>query len=177
MRRFGVLLSVAVMMLAGTMSLGTAVFVHAQDATPEAAATTIPPVLTHWAKVWSSGDADQFAALYTEDAVYTEVPTGIVSHGRDEIAAFFNDILAAYPGVQVIPRSGFRGGQRAVLEADFVGTSATGAKFSVPFVAIFELDGKLIARETDYFDLYGFMEQLGLLPASEATPMAGTPTP
>jgi steroid delta-isomerase-like uncharacterized protein len=177
MRRFGVLLSVAVMLLAGTMSLGTTAVVHAQDATPAAAATAIPPVLTHWAKVWSSGKADELVALYTDDAVYTEVPTGIVAHGHDEIAAFINDTLAAYPGVQVIPRSGFRGGQKAVLEADFVGTSKTGAKFSVPFVAIFELDGKLISQETDYFDLYGFMQQLGLLPASEATPMAGTPTP
>lgn len=177
MRRFGLILSTVFMMIFGPVLLDASAIVHAQDATPAAEATAIPPVLTHWAKVWSSGKADELAALYTEDAVYTEVPTGIVSHGRDEIAAFINDTLAAYPGVQVIPRSGFRGGQKAVLEADFVGTSKTGKKFSVPFVAIFEFDGKLISRETDYFDLYGFMQQLGLLPASEATPMAGTPTP
>src|SRR4051812_35193825 len=177
MRRFGLLLSAVFMMLSGPVLLDASTVVHAQDATPAAEANAIPPVLTHWAKVWASGNADDLVALYTDDAVYTEVPTGVVSHGHEEIAAFISDTLAAYPGVQVIPRSGFRGGQKAVLQADFVGTSKTGAKFSVPFVAIFELDGKLISQETDYFDLYGFMQQLGQLPASEATPMAGPPTP
>jgi steroid delta-isomerase-like uncharacterized protein len=178
MRQVSRLLSVVVLVLAGTLSLLAPMRVLAQAATPDAAASEPPPLLVHWAELWSSEDPDELVSLYTEDAVYTEVPTGIVSQGRDEIAAFINDIRATYPGVQVIPRAGFRGGGgRAVLEADFVGTSATGASFSVPFVAIFEFDGKQIVRQTDYFDLYGFMSQLGTLPGSGAASMAGTPTP
>jgi steroid delta-isomerase-like uncharacterized protein len=177
MRRFVALLSVVVLVLAGTASLGTAATVLAQEATPNAASAAIPPLLVHWAEAWSAKDPNELVGLYTEDAVYTEVPTGIVSHGPGEIAAFINDTRAAYPGVRVIPRSGFRAGPMAVLEADFVGSSAAGVSFSVPFVAVFEIQDKQIARETDYFDLYGFMRQLGLLPSAEATPMAGTPTP
>jgi steroid delta-isomerase-like uncharacterized protein len=178
MRRFTVLLSIVVMMLVGSLSLGSSAGVHAQDASPAALPASIPPLLVAWAEAWSSGDPDQLVALYAPDGVYEEIPTGIVAEGPDEIRAFIEDNFANFPGVQVIPRSGFQAEDRAVMESDFVGTSAEGASFSVPFVTVFELEGDKIVRNTDYFDLYDFMGQLGMLPPSEAaTPMAGTPTP
>jgi steroid delta-isomerase-like uncharacterized protein len=178
MRRFVVLLSVVAFVLVGTTSPSTSSAVLAQDASPAAESASIPPLLMAWAAAWSSGDPEQLVALYASDGVYEEIPTGVVARGPDEIRAFLEDNFANFPGVQVIPRSGFQAEDRAVMESDFVGTSAEGASFSVPFVTVFELEGDKIVRNTDYFDLYDFMGQLGMLPPSEAaTPMAGTPTP
>ncbi|MBA2598005.1 MAG: nuclear transport factor 2 family protein [Chloroflexia bacterium] len=178
MRRFNLLLSVVVMLLLGPVSLGASMVVHAQDASPAARAGEIPPLLMAWAEAWSSGDPAQVMTFYTDDAVYEEIPTGIVAQGPEEIQAFIENTYAMFSGVQVIPRTGFQAKKWAVLESDFVGKDAGGVSFSVPFVSVFELEGDKIVRTTDYFDLYDFMGQLGMLPpAEEATPMAGTPTP
>ena len=108
-------------------------------------------------------------AFYTDDAVYTEVPTAIVSEGRDAIQQFVANNYTAFPSIQITPHAGFQAEEWAVLEADFAGTSAEGASFSVPFAAVFELDGDKIVRETDYFDLGSLMSQL------EASGAAATP--
>jgi limonene-1,2-epoxide hydrolase len=171
MRRFAVLLSVVVMMLVGTVSPGTPTPVIAQEATPDVTATAIPPLLAAWAAAWTAGDPEQVIAFYTEDAVYIEVPTAIVSEGRDEIRAFVTNNYTAFPSIQVIPHAGFQAEEWAVLEADFAGTSAQGASFSVPFAAVFELEGDKIVRETDYFDLNALMTQLDASGAA-ATPAA-----
>ncbi len=52
---------------------------QAQEVTPQAAAASI---LLEYGEAWSSGDAAQVAALYTEDAVREDIPTGATSRGR-----------------------------------------------------------------------------------------------
>jgi limonene-1,2-epoxide hydrolase len=169
MRRFVTLLSVVAVMLLG---LGTPwrTPAAAQDASLVATPAAIPPLLAAWAAAWAAGDPEQVAAFYTEDAVYTEVPTAIVSEGREEIRDFVANNYTAFPSIQVIPHAGFQAEEWAVLEADFAGTSAQGASFSVPFAAVFALEGDKIVRETDYFDLGSLMSQL------EAGGAAATPT-
>lgn len=171
MRRFVTLLSVVVVLLLGRVtpwSLPAA----AQDASPAATSAAIPPLLAAWAAAWTAGDPEQVVAFYTEDAVYTEVPTAIVSEGRDEIRQFVVDNYTAFPSIQVTPHAGFQAEEWAVLEADFAGTSAEGASFSVPFAAVFELEGDKIVRETDYFDLNALTTQLEAGSGAAATPAA-----
>ena len=77
MHRFGLLMSVVVMVLVGTVTPTPAATIVAQEATPDAAAA-IPPLLLAWAEAWSSGDPAQVAALYAENGVYEEIPSGVV---------------------------------------------------------------------------------------------------
>src|SRR5688500_10143722 len=87
MRQFGLLISVVVMVLVGSMAPTTPMAVIAQQSTPDTEAS-IPPLLMAWAEAWSSGDPAQVAALYAEDGVYEEIPTNVVAQGPDEIEAF-----------------------------------------------------------------------------------------
>jgi steroid delta-isomerase-like uncharacterized protein len=168
MRQIRTLLSVVMLVLVGIMAPWASSGVIAQQGTPEA--KSIPPLLAAWAEAWSSGDPTQMAALYTEDGVYEEVPTGVVARGPDEITAFIADTYAALPVAQVTPRRGFQVEDWAVMEADFSGESAAGASFSIPFLVVFEQEGDKIVRNADYFDLSSFMAQLGAPPT--ATPAA-----
>ncbi len=163
-------MSVVVMVLVGSVAPTTHTAGIAQQSTPDAAAS-IPPLLMAWAEAWSSGDPAQVAALYAEDGVYEEIPTSVVAQGPDEIEAFVADTFAAVSNVQVTPRTGFQAKKWAVLEADYAGQSAEGVAFSVPFVAVFELEGDRIVRSADYFDLNSLMTQLAGA-AAEATPAA-----
>jgi steroid delta-isomerase-like uncharacterized protein len=141
----------------------------AQEASPEAASGVIPPLLTQWAEAWSSGDPEQVVALYAPDAVYEEVPTNSDLQGHDEIRTFVEDTHATTSDIQVTPRRGFQAEDWAVLEGDFTGRSAEGVAFSVPFIVVMELDGDLIRRSADYFDVNSILTQIG---AGTGTPAA-----
>lgn len=168
MRRLSFLLSVMVIVLLGLGgSWGGGI--AAQDASPEAASNSIPPLPTQWAEAWSSHDPEQVVALYAPDAVYEEVPTNSVLQGHDEIRAFVEGTHAAFSDIQVTPRRGFQTENWAVLEGDFAGR-AEGAAFSVPFIVVMELDGELIRRSSDYFDLNSVLTQIAVGPTTEATP-------
>jgi steroid delta-isomerase-like uncharacterized protein len=171
MRRFSILLSAMVVVLFG---LGTywGIGTTAQEASPGAASGSVPPLLVQWAEAWSSHDAEQVVALYTEDGVYEEVPTNSVSQGHAAIRAFVQGTHAAFSDIQVTPRRGFQAENWAVLEGDFAGRSADGVPFTVPFIVVLELDGELIRRSADYFDLNSVLTQIAAGPTTEATPAA-----
>jgi steroid delta-isomerase-like uncharacterized protein len=170
MRRFSVLLSVMVIVLLG-LGGSWAGGITAQDASPEAASGSIPPLLNQWAEAWSSQDPARVVALYAPDAVYEEVPTNTIAQGHDEIRAFVEGTHAAFSDILVTPRRGFQAENWAVLEGDFAGR-AEGAAFSVPFIVVMELDGELIRRSSDYFDLNAVLTQIAPAPTTAATPAA-----
>jgi steroid delta-isomerase-like uncharacterized protein len=172
MRWFSILLSAMVIGLLG-LSDSRGGGITAQDASPEATSGSIPPLLVQWAEAWSSGDAEQVVALYAPDAVYEEVPTNSVSQGHAAIRAFVQGTYAAFTDIQVTPSRGFQAENWAVLEGDFAARSADGVPFTVPFIVIMELDGELIRRSADYFDLNSVLTQIAAGPATAAaTPAA-----
>jgi steroid delta-isomerase-like uncharacterized protein len=168
MRRFSILFLAMVVMLLGLTGLWGA-DIAAQDASPEAMPGSIPPLPAQWAEAWSSGDAEHVVALYTADAVYEEVPTNSVSQGHAAIRAFVQGTHATFSDIRVTPRRGYQAENWAVLEGDFAGRSADGAPFTVPFIVVMELDGELIRRSSDYFDLNAVLTQIA---AGAATPAA-----
>jgi steroid delta-isomerase-like uncharacterized protein len=156
--------------------------VAAQDASPEAMAGEIAPLPAAWAEAWTSGDADQLLALYAEDAVYEEKPTNSVATGHEEIRALYEGTHATFSDIEVTPTTGFQTEGWATIEGTFAGKytgqlpglpAGAGQPFSVPFAAIFELDGDKIRRSADYFDLSSVLAQIGAPAAgAEATPTA-----
>jgi steroid delta-isomerase-like uncharacterized protein len=171
MRRFSILISAMVLVLLG-LSGSWGGGIKAQDASPEATPGSIPALPAQWAEAWSSHDAEQVVALYTPDAVYEEVPTNSVSQGHDDIRAFVQGTYDTFSDIEVTPRRGFQAENWAVLEGDFAGRSADGVPFTVPFIVVMELDGQMIRRSADYFDLNSVLSQIAAGPATEATPAA-----
>jgi steroid delta-isomerase-like uncharacterized protein len=138
----------------------------------------LPSVIKEWAAAWSAADLDRVMALYTDDAFFEEVPTNPGVHGKDEIRAAFAEALAVLSDARVTVTSGFQTGNRAAAEgtlsASYTGEipglpPGTGQAVLVRFAAILELEDDKIRRETDYFDFYSFLVQIGALPAPEET--------
>ena len=164
--------------------LGAPTKAAAQEATPG----PMPPLLEAWAAAWSSGDVDQLVALYTPDALYEEVvDDGIVARGPKAIREVLaGGPFAAFPDdLRIELLSGFAAGGWAAAEwrqtsthtGDLPDFPATGRIVDFRGATIFELEGDKIRRDSEYFDWYTVMVQLGIVsePGTEATPTAATP--
>jgi uncharacterized protein (TIGR02246 family) len=150
----------------------TSADVRAQEATPAA----VPPVLVAWTEAWDALDPEAVAALYTEDGIMEDVPSGSVAQGRDEIAAALGAIMAGIAESRNEPVAGFRAGDMAVMEYEVTAVdAASGQPFTFRGVLVAELAGDQIRHSREYFDVATILGQLGLL--GGGPPAAGTPTP
>jgi steroid delta-isomerase-like uncharacterized protein len=151
--------------------------VTTQPATPAASPVAVPALFQAWLNAYIDEDPDAFAALYTSDGIYEDVPSGQAVQGREAIAALAADFMLYQDNYAFAPSAFFQGDDWAVLE---VNSSATDAEtgqpiFGVRIATVFELDDGQIRRSSDYYDVAGILAQLGLLP-EEGTPLPGTPT-
>jgi steroid delta-isomerase-like uncharacterized protein len=147
---------------------------QAQEASPPAAGSSI---LEEYGDAWSSGEASQVAALYTEDAVREDIPTGTTSQGRAEIEALAAGLFATDADVRLEVSDGFVGETWAVVEWTFGGArKETGGEVTFRGASVLELEDGLISRETDYYDLPQMQQQIaaaGGTPGALETPTAG----
>jgi steroid delta-isomerase-like uncharacterized protein len=154
----------------------------ARSSTPATGAT--PPILQEWAEAWSEhDDGTQLAALYTDNGTHEEVPSGTVFSDPQAIAGYAQSHFLAFPDVMLELESAFAAGDRAAAEFVYAGTyegslpglpPGGGQPFSLRGAAIFDLQDGRILHSASYFDFYGLLIQLGVLPApgSAATPAA-----
>jgi steroid delta-isomerase-like uncharacterized protein len=159
------ILVLTIMLLAGPSLL------RAQEASPTAEGSSI---LEEYGRAWSSGDAAQVAALYTEDAVREDVPTATTSRGRSEIEALAAGLFKSDADVRLEVTDGFVGESWAVVEWTFTGTrDKSGSEVTFRGASVLELEDGLIREETDYYDL----PQMQQIAAAGGTPGAlETPT-
>jgi steroid delta-isomerase-like uncharacterized protein len=163
------ILALAIALLAGPSLL------QAQEASPSAEGSSI---LATYGQAWSSGDAAQVAALYTEDAVREDIPTGTTSRGRAEIEALATGLFETDADVRLVVTDGFVGESWAVVEWTFTGIrQATGGEVTFRGASVLELEDGLIRLETDYYDLPQMQQQIaaaGGTPGALETPTGGT---
>jgi steroid delta-isomerase-like uncharacterized protein len=126
-----------------------------------------------WAAAWNSGDVDQIVALFTEDAVYEDVPFGMVITGHAELRKLFesnfttfgdfsvSDVTAFHTDTQGVVRWTMGGKQIGELPG---GLAPKGKTFSSRGVSVIELRDGRIARNSDYWDTLSLLKQLGHLP-------------
>lgn len=149
---------------------------HAQEASPSADIGDIPPVLIEWIDSFEVRDPEAFANLYTEDGVFEDVPVGVVAQGHEEIAAAIEQTFVMISDSSAEPIRGFRSGNQAVVEYVVNAVAAdTGQTYTFQGVLTAELEGDLLKRTTEYYDLVTILGQLGLL-GGPAEGEAGTPT-
>lgn len=149
----------------------------AQDAPPEPAAIAVPAVFQRWFATYEAEDAAGFAALYTPDGVYEDVASASAAEGTAAIQETAEAYFANQDDYSFVPVSFIQGDDWAAMEFLLSATDvASGIRITdVRVATIFELDGDRIRRSSDYYDLYGVLGQLGLLPGEDAL-VDGTPT-
>lgn len=141
----------------------------AQEATPAAA----PSVVESWLTAWSSPDpAAAVAALYTNDAIYEDVPSDTRSE-PGQVEAFLRAFVAQISDIHMERRSAFGVDDWAAAEwvfrfrytGQFPGLPpGTGQPVSFHGATIFELAGSQIRRSSDYYDNVPLLAAAGLLP-------------
>lgn len=121
-----------------------------------------------WVDAWNSHDANAVADLFTRDALYEDVPFGIVNRGSEQIRAFAQFFFTVVPDLHVNLVNSSLKGRHGTIEWVFSGTDqgvyGTGKTFAVRGVTVLEVRGARISRNSDYFDLATMLRQLGLLP-------------
>ena len=76
-----------IVLLVSTLYAGIASVSRAQEATPRL--EELPAIAVTFSKAWSSGDPEQLAAIYAENALFEEVVLGgAVTQSRDELRAY-----------------------------------------------------------------------------------------
>ena len=120
---------------------------------------------------YSSHDITRISDVFTNDIVWEEVPTGSLAVG---LAAFAADVQGFFDD---FPVSRFElvgttcHGNRAVIEwtqtfedgrvePPAAGYCGTGSPMTSRGVAVLEIRGHKIARNTDYWDLFSDLRQL-----------------
>ena len=124
--------------------------------------------IERWAEYWSAHDLERLMGLFTEDVVYEDVAMGVVSRGVAELRAFGEEVLSRFPDItfelQTVFADGTRGGGEWVMRGvrQVHATPVAGTRVEIRGASIFEFAGGKIRRCSDYWDMAGYLEQLGL---------------
>lgn len=125
---------------------------------------------------WNAHDREGVLALYDEDVIFVDEPTGRQLSGREQLGKGFYDLWTdAYPDNVIKEARVVADGDVVCLEAHFVGTNtgpfhvpdfelpATGKSIDAPFVLVNEIrDGK-IKMVRHYYDRLLAFEQEGMI--------------
>jgi steroid delta-isomerase-like uncharacterized protein len=130
-------------------------------------------LLEEWAAAWSAHAPERVVALFTNDCVYEDVTMGVVNRGKSELTTFAEGIFDAFPDFAIELASHFAAGACAGMEwtmsgthrGDLPGLPATGKRFTLRGATILELQEDKIKRCSDYWDMTGFLRQIGAMPA------------
>ncbi len=143
-----------------------------------------------WEEAWNTHDLDQLDALVTEDIVWEDPAMfGETVHGRGEFRAFTESFFRAIPDIHFEgvgePYLALAGTGLALawrMTGTFTGELAlwgerygakrpawapTGRRLDLEGVDLYEFREGLISKWTIVYDLYGFSQQIGLLPSRE----------
>ena len=177
------IVSASTLGLAATLLAGAIVAQAASPATPPAG---LPAPLAGWVAAWEAQplEAAPIAAAYTEDAIYEEVATGVSLSSREEIEAYLTGFFAAFSDGRADVETAFAIEDQAAATWTFTGRYTNqlpgfpppgGQAVTFSGASILELRDGMIERETQYWDVYGILVQLGAVPGAPS-PAPGTPT-
>ena len=130
-----------------------------------------------WYAAWNSGNLEKVSEFYTDDCIYENAATGEVRHGKKEMAASLQNLIADYPDFKLEFKSTFYSENAVcgeyIMSATFVHSSnpdipANGKKFAVRGAYISEFQNEKAKRHTIYQDYLTTMRQLGLMPTPPA---------
>jgi steroid delta-isomerase-like uncharacterized protein len=127
-------------------------------------------VLKKGADLWNAGKTDEFAALFSDDAVW-QVWGGPTLSGRQAIKAYHQQFRAGFPDIKVGFSRLFDGGDTVVLEYSLVGTNSaevmghkpTGKPVGVSGIAVATFENGLWKKVVEYVNADAIMNQMGAM--------------
>lgn len=141
---------------------------------PAVAACAEDVSLAHEARAYDEAyntrDVAAVLAFYTDDCVFRDIPTGVVTTGKQELGDFLRETFEAYPDCRGETTSVCRAKgadfsewvwSGTVLAEERRGLKPTTRPYSIVGATLDLIRDGLIWRETDYYDLAGFYEQMG----------------
>lgn len=143
----------------------------------------LPEVIAEHIAAWEALDAERIAGNYAEDAIYEDIPLGVSAEGRDAIQAFVDGFLSPFSDGSYEVTTAFASEDRAamtwIFSANYTGMMeglppGTGQPIVLHGATIIEFSGGEIRRSVDYYDSFGFLLQIGVIPpmGPEGTPAA-----
>lgn len=122
----------------------------------------------------NSHDVDKILSFFTDDCVHEDVAAGAVSRGKQELKAFVTSWYAWSRDLNFELKSFFSAGDWAASEwimsgthtGDLPGIPATNKRFSLRGASVIELRAGKISRNSDYWNLASFLQQVGILPTA-----------
>jgi steroid delta-isomerase-like uncharacterized protein len=132
-------------------------------------------ILSKGIEFWNAHDRERFLALYDEDVVFFEQPTGQELHGREEFGKGFYDVQTdAYPDNEIKDALVFAEGDLVCFHGRFTGTHtgtfrgpvelpATGKTVDSPFAFIAEFRNGKVKSARIFYDRLTNLEQEGIV--------------
>ena len=168
--------TVAMLVLSGAAIAWSGGAARAQEATPAAGSVALSPLLQQWVDGVNAGDGAAVAALYRDDGVHEDVPSGMVAQGRAQIAQLASGAASQFQDLHWTVDRAHQGEDFAALEYTFAATDLESDKpLRFRGVVLFELVDGQIQRSADYYDVAAILSQLGLLPGMEEGTPEATP--
>jgi len=136
-------------------------------------AGTDTQLIEAWLRGWDTHDIEGLIAVFSDDCMYEDVPTGVVNKGQGELRTFAQAWLSAVPDAWAKLVSSCAAGGHGAAEWEFGGTHrgdlpgmpASGRTMVIRGQSAFDFaDGK-IKRCCDYWDLAAVLRQLGFMTA------------
>ncbi|MEV8373442.1 nuclear transport factor 2 family protein [Kribbella sp. NPDC056861] len=120
-------------------------------------------IVGQWESAWTKNQPAKMAALFTRDAVYTDLAFGAEWHGQAEIGNWVTKTHAVIKNTKVTVHSSFSSGNQIAIEWTFSGVMPGATKpFAVPATTIIKLRGEKIVSNSDYYNLAALLKQSGL---------------
>lgn len=140
---------------------------------------TCAEVVRTWVEAQDARDYDRMVRCMAADAVHEDMTMGVRKEGRPEIEAFARDLeehLSSDYRIRLVDLLAGEDGYAAEWEIsgtndradDRYGMPATGRGFTMRGVSVGRVRDGLIVANRDYWDLAGYLGQVGLLPQSAA---------
>lgn len=133
--------------------------------------TDVEKLYRKYIAAWLARDIEAVVSFFVEDCIYEDVALGALNRGKSEVRTFVQATLTAIPDFKIEAKSVFATVDRLASEwimtgtqtGDFPGLPATGKSFSVPVASIMEFQNGKIQRNTDYWNLAAFLQQVGAM--------------
>jgi steroid delta-isomerase-like uncharacterized protein len=122
-------------------------------------------------------DTDAIAGHWREDGVDDLVPLRPL-RGTEEIAAFYRELFAAVPDMEMTVTRLVAGETQAAVEwrmtgnftgGPFQGIDPTGKRLDIRGVDVLEIEDGQIVGNTAYYDAMSFARQIGLMPPENSS--------
>ena len=133
------------------------------------------PVARGAVEAFNASDWEEYKTAMTSDCVYDEVGTSRILRGVGEVIRCFQDWKQAMPDVRGTVTNAWAMGNTVVLEITWKGTQTgplqgpsgivppTGKQQTTRAGWVLNFDGGKIKDSRHYFDMFSFMQQLGIL--------------